>query len=327
MSIGTDFTPAQLTFLVAQSIPAADPPPQYALLQDTYTKAQVDLALIGKANVSSLPTIPPSFAGIPAYNGFTFTQWLDTEINQILETNDLDRTEMGRIENDLITQYAKKSEVSAAVDLTPYALKTELPAPVDLSMYPDRSEVSQMVMDIGDQAYAFKSDIPVPVDLAPYALKSEVPGPMDLTPYALKTEIPAPVNLAPYALKTEIPTVPDISGLATKTELNNFPFVKTTRTVNLAAATTGTITTDWLYTINEVVHSNAVVLSLDATLSSGTDAYTIQIYNNGTTSIQISIPGLLSEGSRTYIRQRGVAALKRLSSGSWLLTGALQLTV
>ena len=136
----------------------------------------------------------------------------------------------------------------------------------------------------------------------------------------------ADVN-ASLNLKADLTDLPDVSEFPTRTEMNNFPFVRTTRTVDLAASTSGTITGDWLYTINEVLHTTAVVLTLDTELSTGTESYAIQIYNNGTTSIRINIPGLLSEGGRTFIRQRGVAALKRLSSGSWLLTGALQLTV
>lgn len=144
-------------------------------------------------------------------------------------------------------------------ELANYALKSELPTAPDLTSYAKTADVNKELDSKADKtaldAYALKSDITQPdltgyattkaltdglsakadkTSLANYALKSELPAMPDLSAYAkvtalenyatkqaldayaLKTELP---DLTGYAKKTDLPAPVDLTGYAKKSEL------------------------------------------------------------------------------------------------------------
>lgn len=103
-----------------------------------------------------------------------------------------------------LTGYAKTADINKELDtkadktaLDNYALKSELPAMPDLSAYAKVTALENYATKQALDAYALKTDLP------------------DLTSYAKKTDLPAPVDLTGYAKKSELP---DVSGLETKAD-------------------------------------------------------------------------------------------------------------
>ena len=135
-----------------------------------------------------------------------------------------------------LTGYAKTADVNKELDtkadktaLADYALKSELPAMPDLSAYAKVTALENYATKQALDSYALKTELP---DLTSYAKKSELPAPVDLTAYAKKSELPDVSNLEThanhandvkkinetletYAKKSELP---DISGLETKAD-------------------------------------------------------------------------------------------------------------
>lgn len=144
-------------------------------------------------------------------------------------------------------------------ELANYALKSELPAATDLTGYAKTADVNKELDTKADKtaldAYALKSDVTQPdltgyattkaltdglstkadkTALANYALKSELPAMPDLSAYAkvtalenyatkqaldayaLKTDLP---DLTSYAKKTDLPAPVDLTGYAKKADL------------------------------------------------------------------------------------------------------------
>ena len=139
------------------------------------------------------------------------------------------------LKQQLGSDYALKSELPTASNLSKYALKSELEA-VKNSI-PDEPDLSSKA-NVGasytkqesDDKYALKSGLTTVPDLSGYALRSELPTVPDLSSkadvgasytkqesdgkYALKGELPAVPDLSGYALRSELPTVPDLSSKA-----------------------------------------------------------------------------------------------------------------
>ena len=135
-----------------------------------------------------------------------------------------------------LTGYAKTADVNKELDtkadktaLANYALKSELPAMLDLSAYAKVTALENYATKQALDAYALKTDLP---DLTSYAKKSELPAPVDLTPYAKKADLPDVSNLETqvdhendvkkinetletYAKKSELPST---DGLETKAD-------------------------------------------------------------------------------------------------------------
>ena len=135
-----------------------------------------------------------------------------------------------------LTGYAKTADVNKELDtkadktaLADYALKSELPAMPDLSAYAKVTALENYATKQALDSYALKTDLP---DLTGYAKKTDLPAPVDLTGYAKKSELPDVSNLEThadhandvkkinetletYAKKSELP---DISGLETKAD-------------------------------------------------------------------------------------------------------------
>ena len=106
-----------------------------------------------------------------------------------------------------LTGYAKTADVNKELDtkadktaLDAYAKKSELPAMPDLSAYAKVTALENYATKQALDAYALKTDLP------------------DLTSYAKKTDLPAPVDLTAYAKKSELP---DVSGLETQADHAN----------------------------------------------------------------------------------------------------------
>ena len=123
-----------------------------------------------------------------------------------------------------LTGYAKTADVNKELDtkadktaLVNYALKSELPAMPDLSAYAKVTALENYATKQALDAYALKTDLPAPVDLTGYAKKSELPDVSNLETQADHANDVKKINetLEIYAKKSELP---DISGLETKAD-------------------------------------------------------------------------------------------------------------
>lgn len=163
-----------------------------------------------------------------------------------------------KVGKDELADYAKKSELPTAPDLTgyaktadvnkeldtkadktaldAYALKSDVTQP-DLTGYATTQALTDGLSNKADKtaldAYALKSELPAMPDLSAYAKVTALENYAtkqaldayalktdlpDLTGYAKKSELPAPVDLTPYAKKSDLP---DISGLETQADHEN----------------------------------------------------------------------------------------------------------
>lgn len=148
-----------------------------------------------------------------------------------------------KVGKDELTNYALKSELPIAPDLTGYAKTADINKELDtkadktsLVNYALKSDVTQPDLTGYATTQALTDGLSTKADktaLANYALKSELPAMPDLSAYAkvtalenyatkqalnnyvLKTDLPAPVDLTPYAKKADLP---DVSGLETKAD-------------------------------------------------------------------------------------------------------------
>lgn len=131
----------------------------------------------------------------------------DVSIKSRLKT--LEDTATGGVDLSTVQQDIEnlQSDMSnlQKIDHSQYALKSEIPAAQDLSAYAKTADVAA--------TYAKKSDIPEAQDLSAYAKKT------DLNDYAKKTDIPEVPDLTEYAKKSDIPEI-DTSTLATKSSVD-----------------------------------------------------------------------------------------------------------
>ena len=163
-----------------------------------------------------------------------------------------------KVGKDELADYAKKSELPTAPDLTGYAktadVNKELDSKADktaLANYALKSDVTQpdltgyattqaLTDGLSNKAdktaladYALKSELPAMLDLSAYAKVTALENYAtkqalnayalktdlpDLTSYAKKSELPAPVDLTGYAKKADLP---DVSGLETQADHAN----------------------------------------------------------------------------------------------------------
>lgn len=179
-----------------------------------------------------------------------------------------------KVGKDELADYAKKSELPTAPDLTGYAKTADVNKELD-------SKADKTALD----AYALKSELPAMPDLSAYAkvtaledyatkqaldayaLKTDLP---DLTSYAKKTDLPAPVDLTPYAKKADLP---DVSGLETQADHAN-DVKKINETLETYAKKSELPSTDGLETkadhkadidkLNKALDSKADKTALDA---------------------------------------------------------------
>lgn len=148
-----------------------------------------------------------------------------------------------KVGKDELADYAKKSELPTAPDLTgyaktadvnkeldtkadktaldAYALKSDVTQP-DLTGYATTQALTDGLSNKADKtaldAYALKSELPAMPDLSDYAKVTALENyatKQALDSYALKTELPAPVDLTAYAKKADLP---DISRLETQAD-------------------------------------------------------------------------------------------------------------
>ena len=163
-----------------------------------------------------------------------------------------------KVGKDELADYAKKSELPTAPDLTgyaktadvnkeldskadktalaDYALKSDVTQP-DLTGYATTKALTDGLSTKADKtaldSYALKSELPAMPDLSAYAKVTALENYAtkqaldsyalktdlpDLTSYAKKTDLPAPVDLTGYAKKADLP---DISGLETQADHEN----------------------------------------------------------------------------------------------------------
>lgn len=139
-----------------------------------------------------------------------------------------------------LTGYAKTADVNKELDtkadktaLANYALKSDVTQP-DLTGYATTQALTDGLSTKADKTalanYALKSELPAMPDLSAYAKVTALENYAtkqaldayalktdlpDLTSYAKKTDLPAPVDLTPYAKKADLP---DVSGLETKAD-------------------------------------------------------------------------------------------------------------
>lgn len=113
-----------------------------------------------------------------------------------------------------LTGYAKTADINKELDakadktsLVNYALKSELPAMPDLSAYAKVTALENYATKQALDAYALKSELPAPVDLTGYAKKADHENDVKKINETLET----------YAKKSELP---DVSGLETKADVD-----------------------------------------------------------------------------------------------------------
>lgn len=111
-----------------------------------------------------------------------------------------------KVGKDELADYAKKSELPTAPDLTGYAKTADVNKELD-------TKADKTALD----GYAKKTDLPSPVDLTAYAKKSELPDVSNLETQADHANDVKKINetLETYAKKTDLP---DVSGLETKAD-------------------------------------------------------------------------------------------------------------